>query len=202
MLTKRQKEVLDFVTKYIDENGYGPTLNEINNEFEMGSASAAFQHVQALENKGYLKRLPNKTRAIALNDDTADVKEVPLMGAIAMGQPLESYDTGERIKVPTFLLGNGAGNFYALQAYGDSMNQEGIIDGDLIIIKKTDAYNNGDIVVAQLKDKGAILKKFYNLGKKIELRPKSSNQNNKPIFVDPGDVEIQGKFCGLIRKGN
>ncbi|MDD4111318.1 MAG: hypothetical protein PHS54_07285, partial [Clostridia bacterium] len=83
MLTKRQKEVLDFITEYIDKNGFGPTLNEINQKLGMGSASAAYQHVDALERKGYLKKLPNKTRAIALNDDTDDVKEIPLMGVIA-----------------------------------------------------------------------------------------------------------------------
>ena len=94
------------------------------------------------------------------------------------------FPTGENIKVPIFLLGKGLGEHYALQAYGESMDQEGILDGDLIIIKKADSYNDGDIVVAQLHDKGATLKKFYNHGKTIELRPKSSNPMNKPIFVD------------------
>jgi len=202
MLTKRQKDVLDFITQYIDKNGYGPTLNEINIKLEMGSASAAHQHVKALEEKGYLKKLPNQTRAISLTDETPEIREIPIMGVIAMGQPIESYDTGEKIKVPLFLLGKGLGEFYALQAFGDSMDQEGILDGDLIIIKKSESYHDGDVVVAQLQDKGATLKKFYNHDNKIELRPKSSNIFHKPIFVDWGEVEIQGKFCGLIRKGN
>lgn len=202
MLTKRQKEVLDFITQYIDKNGFGPTLNEINKKLEMGSSSAAHQHVKALEEKGYLKKLPNQTRAISLTDDTPEIREIPIMGIIAMGKPIESYDTGEKIKVPVFLLGKGVGEYYALQAFGDSMDQEGILDGDLIIIKKTDSYQDGDIVVAQLPDLGATLKKFYNHESKIELRPKSSNMSHRPIFADWGEVEIQGKFCGLIRKGN
>lgn len=201
MLTKRQKEVLDFIRKYIDQHGVGPTLDEISTHFQMGSASAAHQHVEALKRKGFLKKLPHQTRAMSLMQESDDMREIPLVGRIALGEPIENFNEIETIKVPK-LLTSGAGEYYALEAFGDSMNQEGILDGDILIIKQTNIPDNGDIVVAQTSDYRATLKKFYNHGDKIELRPKSSNSSNRPQYYPAGDIEIQGKFCGLIRKGD
>ncbi len=201
MLTQRQKEVLDFIREYIDQHGVGPTLDEINIHFQMGSASAAHQHVEALIRKGFLKKLPHQTRAISLMQESDDMKEIPLMGRIALGEPIESLTEVETIKVPKLLM-SGEGQYFALEAIGDSMNQDGILNGDILIIKQTSAPNNGDIVVAQTSEYKATLKRFYDHGNKIELRPKSSNSAHRPQYYPAGEIEVQGKFCGLIRKGD
>ncbi len=199
MLTERQKEVFDFIKAYIAQHGISPTLTEINKKFDMGSSSAAHQHVQALQRKGYLKKLPFQARAISLVEDTDDVKEIYLRGRIALGKPIESISEPEPIKVPRLLL-CGSGQHYALEAVGDSMNQDGINDGDILVIQETHDPNSGDVVVAQNSDYEATLKRFYDNGNKIELRPKSSNSAHRPQFYNYGEIEIQGKLCGLIRR--
>lgn len=201
MLTKRQKQVLDFIRSYIQKKAYGPTLDEISNKFGMGSASAAHQHVRALKTKGYLKKQPYQTRSISLYDEKENVAEVPLVGQIALGEPIESFLEPEVLSVPKFLLCSN-GKHYALQAKGNSMIDDGILDGDLILVKEQNYADNGDLVVAQLEGHRATLKRFYNHGKKIELRPKSSKGKHESFFLSLGEVEIQGKFCGLIRKGS
>lgn len=199
MLTQRQKVVLDFIRSYITKHGVSPTLTEINNKFQMGSSSAAFQHVQALQRKDYLKKLPFQTRAISLIEEEPDAKEIYLRGRIALGRPIESISEPEPIKVPKLLL-CGNGQHYALEAIGDSMNQDGINDGDILIIQETHTPNNGDVVVAQNSDYEATLKRFYDNGNKIELRPKSSNTEHRSQFYNYGEIEIQGKLCGLMRR--
>jgi repressor LexA len=198
MLTLRQKEILDFIKEYIDKNGVAPTLSEIKGRFGFKSNSAAHQHVAALQRKGYLKKLPFQSRAISLLDESEGVKEIPLVGRIALGEPIESFDTKETIKVPDILL-SGNGQFYALEAKGNSMNDDGILNGDLIIVKQSHTAENGDVVVAMTSD-GATLKRFYNHGDKIELRPKSDDSEYLSKFFPYGEVEIQGKFSGLIRR--
>jgi repressor LexA len=200
MFTKRQKEVLDFITEYIKSHGFGPTLNEINKKFKMGSTSAAHQHVAALQRKGFLKKLPYQTRAISLYQKLEGAKEIPLVGRIALGEPIESsFEQKETIKVPDVLL-SGNGHYYALEAKGNSMNEDGILNGDLIIVKQSNTAENGDVVIARTAD-GATLKKFYNHGDKIELKPKSDDSKHASKFFPFGEVEIQGKFSGLIRRG-
>lgn len=201
MLTQRQKEVLDFIREYIAQHGVGPTLDEINIHFHMGSASAAHQHVEALSRKGYLKKLPHQTRAISLLQESDDMREIPLTGRIALGEPIESLDEIETIKVPRLLM-SGEGQYFALEAVGDSMNQDGILNGDILIIKQTNSPNNGDIVVAQTSEYKATLKRFYDHGDRIELRPKSSNSSHRAQYYPAGEIEVQGKFCGLLRKGD
>lgn len=199
MLTERQKEILDFIKVYIAEHGISPTLTEINKKFSLGSSSAAHQHVESLQRKGYLKKLPYQSRAISVVEDTADSKEIAILGRIALGEPIERYAEPETIKVPRILL-CGSGRHYALESIGDSMNLDGINDGDLLIIQETNSPNNGDTVVALTNDYKSTLKRFYDTGSKIELRPKSSNPNNKPQFYSYGDIQVQGKLCGLIRR--
>lgn len=199
MLTLRQKEVFDFICKYIEDNGIGPTLSEISKALDMGSASAAHQHVAALKRKGFLKRLPHQSRAITIYQETEEIKEIPLIGRIALGEPIEDLTDQGTIKVPKFML-KGAGQYYALEAKGDSMNEDGILHGDILLIKQTQSIENGDIAVAQLPGYKATLKRFYNHGNQVELRPKSNNSSHKPMFFAFGEVELQGKFCGLMRK--
>src|SRR3990167_5508698 len=201
MLTKRQKEVLEFIKEYIEKKGYSPTLKEIDERFKMVSTSAAQQHVAALITKGYLKKSPFQKRSIEVYKNEEDVKEIPLLGRIALGEPIENFSEPETIKVPRLLL-CGSGDHYALEAMGDSMNEDNIFDGDILVIKHTSTPENGDIVVAQTSGYAATLKRYYDHGTKIELRPKSSNPKYKPIFYLRGELNIQGKFCGLIRRSN
>ena len=199
MLTPRQKQTYDFICQYINKNGMGPTLNEISEALKMGSASAAHQHVAALKSKGFLKKLPHQSRAVTIYQETEEVRELPLVGRIALGQPIEEILENTSIKVPRFML-SGAGQHYALEAKGDSMNEDGILNGDILLINQTNQANNGDIIVAQTPGYKATLKRYYNHGNQVELRPKSSNSTHKPMFFAYGDIEIQGKFCGLMRR--
>lgn len=199
MLTQRQKAVLDFIKSYITQHGVSPTLTEIDKKFELGSSSAAYQHVQALQRKGYLKKLPFQARSISLLEKEPDAQEIYLRGRIALGKPIESIADPEPIKVPKLLL-SGTGHHYALEAVGDSMNEDGINDGDILIIQETYSPQNGDVVVAQNSDYEATLKRFYDNGNKIELRPKSTNSEHKPQFYNYGEIEVQGKLCGLLRR--
>lgn len=199
MLTPRQKEILDFIREYRGKHGISPTLSEIKQKFQFSSNSAAHQHVAALQRKGFLKKLPYQTRAISLIDENEGTKEIPLVGRIALGEPIESFDTKETIKVPDILL-TGNGQFYALEAKGNSMNDDGILNGDLIIVKHANTAENGDVVVAMTSE-GATLKRFYNHGDKVELRPKSDDSTYISKFFPQGEVEIQGTFSGLIRRG-
>lgn len=199
MLTQRQKDVLDFIKSYLVEHGISPTLTEIDKHFDMGSSSAAYQHVQALQRKGYLKKLPYQARAISVVEETDDVKEIYLRGRIALGRPIESLTQPEPIKVPKLLI-SGSGQHYALEAVGDSMNEDGINDGDILIVQETTTPNNGDVVVAQNSEYEATLKRFYDNGTRIELRPKSSNSEHRAQFYNYGEIQIQGKLCGLMRR--
>jgi len=198
MLTQRQKEVLEYIRSYIQEHEYGPTLDEISRALNMGSASAAYQHVEILRKKGFLKKLPYQARSISVFEQGEDVVEVPLLGAIALGEPIENFTEPEPIQVPRTLI-CGSGDHYALVARGNSMKEDGILDGDMLVIKHTNVVDNGDTVVALLEEKGATLKRFFDHGEKIELRP--ANKSHGSQFYPRGMVEIQGKFCGLIRKG-
>lgn len=203
MLTPRQQEVLNYIKEYISKNSFGPTLDEIGSALKMGSASAAFQHVKILQQKGFLKKLPHQTRSIGLFTEDDKVKEIPILGAVALGDPsraIQQYDKPTPINVPTMLL-CGSGNHFALRASGTSMDKLGILDGDLIILQQSNDVDNGQIAVVLTEDEGATLKKVYKYGKQIELRPDSNDPTNQPMFYNAGEVEIQGKFCGLIRKG-
>ncbi len=199
MLTPRQKEILDFIKEYVAKNGYAPTLSEIKQKFQFRSNSAAHQHVAALQRKGFLKKLPFQTRSISLFQETDAMKEIPLVGRIALGEPIESFNAQETINVPDMLVSK-SGQYYALEARGNSMNDDGILNGDLIIVRQTSYAENGDIVVALVPDGGATLKRFYNLGNKIELRPKSLDSEFMSKFYPYGEVEVQGIFSGLIRR--
>lgn len=198
MLTLRQKEILDFIKDYLESNGVAPTLSDIRKKFEFSSNSAAHQHVAALQRKGFLKKLPYQARAISLYQEDEGVREIPLAGRIALGEPIESFDSQETIKVPDILT-SGSGQFYALEAKGNSMKEDGILNGDILIINHTNTANNGDIVVAQTP-RGATLKRIYYLGNKIELRPKSYDSEYMSMFFPYGEVEVQGTFTGLIRR--
>lgn len=191
-LTPKQKTVLDFVYSYIEKHGYSPSLGEIADHFDK-AISTIHQYVDSLEKKGYLKKSDDVSRGITINPQEADVL---LLGYIAAGDPIEPVENPESIKIPKFFIKN-PGNYYALQVKGDSMIEEGILDGDVVIIRHQRNVNDGDIVVA-ITENGATLKKFRQKKDQVYLEPR----NKKLKLIFPKELEIRGKFIGLIRKAN
>lgn len=202
-LTLRQETALNYIKEYIKKNGYPPTLEEIGGGMGIESVSAVHKHVSALREKGYLKSIPKATRSINLFEETSSYKEIPLMGKISAGAGIEPFENPEPIKVSLDLI-CGSGEHYALKIDGDSMIEDGIRDGDIVIIRYQNIAQNGDTVVAVMNGSNelATLKKFYYFGDRIELRAANSKLKEWPKKFNVGDVEIRGKFCGLIRKSN
>lgn len=196
MLTKRQKQILDYIKNYIKENDYAPCLEEIKRHFRLSSISTIHQHVETLITKGYLEKTENKARSIELSKKkkNSNLVEIPLLGTITAGQPIETYEVPEKIKVSKNLLSKGGENF-ALKVSGNSMIEEGIFDGDTIIIRKQPNAENGECVVALINGNETTLKKIYKEKNGFRLQP--ANQNLNPIFVK--NLEIQGKVISVIR---
>ncbi len=193
-LTQRQKEILEFVAEYIKENGMSPSFNEIKDKFGLSALSTVHEHITELVDKGFLRRDERKERGLYLPAKRQQYIEVPLVGAIACGQPIEAIETqGEFIRVAR--EDSLRGNIFALKAKGDSMIQEGIFDGDLIIIKKQSTAENGDTVVAVIDDNQATLKKYFQEKEKIRLQP--ANPEFAPIYRQ--EVEIRGVVVKIIR---
>ncbi|MCK4473692.1 transcriptional repressor LexA [Candidatus Parcubacteria bacterium] len=193
MLTKRQKQILDFITKYIKENTYAPSLEEIKRHFRLSSVSTIHQHIEALREKGYLK---TQSRVIEINKKkkSSDLVKISILGTIAAGQPIEAIEDTETIEVPKNQLSK-SGKHYALRVQGNSMIDEGIFDGDTVIIRKQPTAENGETVVALINDNEVTLKKIYKEKSRFRLQP--ANPNLKPIFTK--DLIIQGKVISVIR---
>lgn len=193
-LTKRQKEILDYISQYIESHDYAPSYREIAEYFELGSIATVADHVENLVTKGYLTKDFNESRSIQLTprwDERAF--EIPLMGTIAAGYPIEAIRTNETIDIPKDMM---AKNVFALKVRGDSMIEDGIFDGDYIIIEKIENPKNGDIVIALVDNDTATLKRFYREKDHIRLQP--ANSNFKPIRSKK--VVVQGRVRGVIRK--
>ncbi len=199
MLPLMQKNVLDFINTYQQENGHGPTLEKIAQSLEK-TIPTIHQHVQALRRKGYLKSAGLNARSIGVFDSTEEVVEVPLMGYISAGEGIENIENPEPIKVQRSML-SPTGEHFALVVRGTSMIDDGILPDDIVVVKYQNHADNGDVVIALInsEDTLATIKRFYNHGSKIELRPK--NPNLHPKNYNPEDIEIRGKFIGLLRKG-
>ncbi|OGK67276.1 repressor LexA, partial [Candidatus Roizmanbacteria bacterium RIFOXYA2_FULL_41_8] len=155
--------------------------------------STVHQHVKALKTKGYLKKEDNQPRGVSILEKTADATEIPLLGIIAAGSPIEPIENPEPIKVPKILVAK-RGNFYALKVHGDSMIDDGVWDGDIVVVKHQQTADSGDTIVA-ITENGATLKKYRNQNGKIYLEPRNSRLEN----IYPKSLEIRGKFVGLIR---
>ncbi len=193
-LTQRQKEILEFVSGYIKEKGMSPSYDEIRDKFGLSALSTVHEHITELVEKGFLRRDERKERGLYLPAKRQQYIEVPLIGAIACGKPIEAIEIpDEFIKVAR--EDSLRGNIYALKARGDSMIQEGIFDGDLIIVKKQSTAENGDTVVAIIDDNQATLKKYYQEKEKIRLQP--ANPEFAPIYRT--EVEIRGVVVKIIR---
>jgi repressor LexA len=194
-LTPAQERVYRFVRGYIDQHGYAPSYEEIRSNLGFQSLNAVFKHLKQIEERGYL-RVPrkNKKRALELAPLQTGSGAIPFLGVVAAGTPIEAVEVPESIEVPENILGNG-GNF-ALRVKGDSMIDEGIRDGNILIITKQPHTENGQTVVALMNGESTV-KKFYHHGEKIELRP--ANESMKPILVAADEVEVVGVIMGLLR---
>lgn len=194
--SKKQAEVLEFIAKFQREKGYSPSLGEIAGHFKI-SIPTVHQHISYLRKKKLLITHKGKKRSIQpFNDQKRDLVEIPLLGLIAAGGPIEAIRNPEPIEVPRSMLSKGA-NHYALKVSGTSMIEEGISDGDIVIMREQQTVDDGEKAVAYLPDQDAVtLKKIYQEKNRIKLVP--ANKTMKPFYED--NVEIQGKVIGVLRK--
>jgi repressor LexA len=201
-LTKRQKEVLDYVTQFIELHGYAPSYREIAAYFKYGSVATVAEHIESLVGKGRLQKGDNEARSIQLvrpeDIDTTPSINLPILGLVAAGQPIETLGAHpETLEVPPFLVGRR--NSYVLQVKGDSMIDEGIHTGDYVVVMEKSVPSNGEMVIALINGGEATLKRFYKEKNHIRLQP--SNAAMEPIIIEAGTpIEIQGVVIGLIRK--
>lgn len=195
-LTKKQKEVLDFIINYIDERGYAPSYRNIGEEMGLSSTSTVHAHIQGLSEKGYIK-VSEEARSIEITSKVRKTRPavlLPMLGQIAAGQPIEAIENREALSVPVEL--GVSSDSYILKVKGDSMIEDGILDGDYVVIEKEKTAKNGDVVVALIEQNQATLKRFYKESDRIRLQP--ANSQMKPIYVK--DLEIQGVVKAVIRK--
>lgn len=194
-LTKKQKQVFDFITTYIEENGISPTMDEIRKKLKLKAISTVHGHITSLKRKGYLSKSDNLIRGLAPKKEIKSIIEIPILGKIAAGQPIEAIeDNQDTISIINPNIKN-IKDHYALKVSGNSMIDEGIFDGDIVIIKKQSVAENGQTVVAIIDDNQATLKKLYREDKRVRLQP--MNPDMKPLFRI--DVEIRGVLIQVIR---
>lgn len=198
-LTKKQREVLDFIERFVQENGYTPSYREIAKGLGLSSPSTVYQHIQALCEKGVINTAEDgSARSIELVEDELSSMSVvlPLSGLITAGEPIEAVEENEAFAVPTDFVVD-IENSYVLRVKGRSMIEDGIFDGDYVVIERNPSPKNGDVVVALLDNQYATLKRFYREAKHIRLQPANSTMD--PIIVK-GDVNIQGIVRAVMRK--
>lgn len=197
-LTKKQKQVFDFICDYIDTEGYSPTQIEIKEHFGFKSLGSVQDYIRYLKSAGYLQSDANSVRGLTpVNDNSnQDVSsiDIPLHGNVAAGNPIEAIEGTEMITVPASMIAQG--NHFALNVKGESMIEDGIFDGDIIIVKERNTASNGETIVATV-DNEATVKRYYKKSNCIELHP--ANSSMKPIIVKDGDFQIKGILVGLYR---
>jgi repressor LexA len=195
-LTKKQKAVYDYICDYITENGFSPTQLEIKEHFGLKSLGSVQDYIKYLKNAGYLQSDVNSVRGLTPTylERAEESIPLPLHGSVAAGRPIEAIEGNETINVPKHMIGNGS--HYALTISGDSMIEDGIFDGDTVIIKSQTTASNGQTVVAVIENE-ATIKRFHKKSNLVELHP--ANEKLKPIIVENGNFEIKGILVGLIR---
>jgi repressor LexA len=200
-LTERQKQILEFIQDYRKNRGIAPTHREICAEFGFSSYGTAYKHLKLLQQKGFLRRDWNQKRGIelirAIPGLELSEEELPLLGNIAAGRPIEAVANNETVAVPGHLLSPRGGDHYVLRVVGESMIDDGILDGDFVIVLRRDTAEPGEMVVALVGD-DATLKRFYPEGPMVRLQP--ANLAMQPIRVPARDVRLQGVVVGLMRK--
>ena len=197
-LTKRQKQMVDYLGQYIEEHGYAPTLAEIGEYFGLSSLATVHKHLHNLEAKGFIRRMHNHSRALEIesaNGNHAGVRKLALVGQVAAGIPIEAIEGHDSIAVPDEFVRRD--NTFCLLVKGESMVDEGIRDGDYIIVEGRDGANAGETVVALIGDE-ATVKKYYP-GENGTVRLQPANPTMEPIFVNADDLRIRGVVVGLMR---
>jgi len=198
-LTRRQKEILDFLDKHITRKGYAPTIEEIGEHFGLSSLATVHKHLSNLQSKGLVKRDWNRSRALELVPTQVAVKavELPLLGRVAAGSPIEAITASETIFVPEDMVGRR--DTCVLQVKGDSMIDEQIRDGDFVIVENRKSARDGEMVIALVDGENATLKKLYREGGgMVRLQP--ANARLKPLVLDQDRLSIQGVVIGVLRK--
>jgi len=197
-LTKRQREILDFLSEFIQQHGYAPSLEEIGRRFGLSSLATVHKHLTNLQEKGFIKRAWNRSRSVELVPTRIGARaiELPLLGFVAAGSPIEAVATAESISVPEDLVGKH--DTYVLRVRGDSMIDEQIRDGDYVIVEDRKTAENGEMVIALLGGSDVTLKKFYRENAHVRLQP--ANPAMQPLTVPAEQVQIQGVVVGVMRK--
>ena len=195
-LTKRQKEILEYLKDHIRRMGYAPSIMEICKQFQLSSPATVHKHLSHLEEKGLIRRQHNLSRSIELVEEPGAVRrEYPLLGSIVAGKPIEAVENREMISI---FPDAGGEDVFVLQVKGDSMIDDCIRDGDYVIVEKRETAENGETIVALLDNESATLKRFYREGNHIRLQP--ANPEMDPIIVTEGSFQIQGVVIGIRRK--
>jgi repressor LexA len=203
-ITKRQRQVYDFISDFVQKQGYSPSFDEIGQGLGLSSLATVHKHISNLEKKGLLTRDYNRSRSIDLIAPKGRLKQamavnttmvLPLMGRIAAGQPIEAVENPETISLADFVRSK---EVFVLEVRGDSMQDEHIISGDYVLVEKSKTAHNGEIVVALVDTTDATLKRFYREGDSVRLQP--SNKSMQPIMVPADSVQIQGRVIGVLRK--
>ena len=196
--TKRQKEILDFISGFMDREGYAPSMEEIADHFGLASLNSVFKHLTALEARGHLRRHPNRARSIEIAASLqTGVQAIPFYGYVAAGKPIEAVSVAETMMIPDDLL-PGSGSHYVLRVQGESMIDEHIQNGDYVIVESRAEAKIGEMVVALVDGENVTFKKFYREENRIRLQP--SNPDLAPLVLDEDRVKIQGVIVGIMRK--
>lgn len=196
-LTKRQKQILDFLRAFIDENGYSPSFEEICAAFGYTSLATVHEHLTNLAAKGYIRKEDRASRSIEFPPETEPSVPLPLLGTVAAGQPIEAVEDSETLAIPGEMIRKGADHF-VLRVSGESMIDEQIRDGDHIVVRARETANDGETVVALVGNEDATVKKLYReSGDRIRLQP--ANRNMAPIVEDAENVRVRGVVVGLLR---
>lgn len=205
-LTSRRRQILEFIRGFVEDKGYSPTVRDIGKGCGISSPAAVQRHLNILKEEGYIRREPEVFRSISIVEKEGEgVTSVPLLGTIAAGKPISvpNSDTWTAIPEETLRLPEdltqGKGNIFALKVKGTSMLDALIDDGDIVLMEQASTANDGEMVALWLKDEQEVtLKRIYRDSDKLRLQP--ANKQMNPIYQDPGNVEIQGKVIGVIRK--
>ncbi|MDO8834825.1 MAG: transcriptional repressor LexA [Vicinamibacterales bacterium] len=197
-LTKRQREILDYLGEFIQQHGYAPSLEEIGRRFSLSSLATVHKHLTNLQEKGFIRRSWNRSRSVEVVPTRSGGRamELPLLGFVAAGAPIEAIASNEAITVPEDLVGKR--DTYVLKVRGDSMIDEQIRDGDFVIVEDRKTAENGEMVIALLGGTEVTLKKLYRENGRIRLQP--ANPTMQPLVVAPEHLQIQGVVVGVMRK--
>jgi repressor LexA len=199
-LTKRQREILDFIEGFVRFRGYSPSFEEIAENFEYRSLATVHEHLSNLQSKGYIRKNYNESRSIELvhSDIRIAAVELQLLGSVAAGLPIEAIEEQESISVPEDMIAGSVAQHYVLRVRGRSMIDEQIRDGDYVIVQSRDTAHNGEMVIALVDGENATMKKFFRDNGRVRLQP--ANPDLDAMYFDPDRITIQGVVIGVIRR--